>query len=158
MMRYPEPEDIGGMFVQFGGGLGRWGFSSINPILYYGKDPYLAKGMGCRPNSWMVTDTAEKNGHPCPKPINFMLKIVNRVSWKDETILDPFMGSGTTGVACMNLGRKFIGIEIEPKYFDIACKRIREAWISRPRLFEEAKKPEQGILIDGQEGRSYERG
>ena len=44
-----------------------------------------------------------------------------------ETILDPFMGSGTTGVACMNLGRKFIGIEIEPKYFDIACERIENA-------------------------------
>ncbi len=45
----------------------------------------------------------------------------------DGTVLDPFMGSGTTGVACMNLGRKFIGIEIEPKYFDIACERIENA-------------------------------
>lgn len=44
-----------------------------------------------------------------------------------ETILDPFMGSGTTGVACMNLGRSFIGIEREPKYFDIACRRIEDA-------------------------------
>ena len=44
-----------------------------------------------------------------------------------DVILDPFMGSGTTGVACMNLGRKFIGIEIEPKYFDIACRRIEDA-------------------------------
>ena len=43
------------------------------------------------------------------------------------TVLDPFMGSGTTGVACMNLGRKFIGIEIEPRYFDIACERIENA-------------------------------
>ena len=42
-------------------------------------------------------------------------------------ILDPFMGSGTTGVACMNLGRSFIGIEREPKYFDIACRRIEDA-------------------------------
>ena len=45
-----------------------------------------------------------------------------------DTILDPFMGSGTTGVACVKLGRKFIGIEIEPKYFDIACRRIDEAF------------------------------
>ena len=44
-----------------------------------------------------------------------------------KTVLDPFMGSGTTGVACMNLGRKFIGIEKEPKYFDIACRRIEQA-------------------------------
>jgi DNA modification methylase len=51
-----------------------------------------------------------------------------------ETILDPFMGSGTTGVACANLGRKFIGIEIEPKYFDIACERIEAAY-AQMRLF-----------------------
>ena len=51
-----------------------------------------------------------------------------------RTILDPFMGSGTTGVAAMNLGRKFIGIEIEPKYFDIACRRIEDAQ-RQQRLF-----------------------
>jgi DNA modification methylase len=51
-----------------------------------------------------------------------------------QTILDPFMGSGTTGVACANLGRKFIGIEIEPKYFDIACERIAAAY-AQMRLF-----------------------
>ena len=45
-----------------------------------------------------------------------------------QTILDPFMGSGTTGVACARLGRSFIGIEIEPRYFDIACKRIEDAY------------------------------
>ena len=49
-------------------------------------------------------------------------------------ILDPFMGSGTTGVACAKLGRSFIGIEIEPKYFDIACKRIEDAY-RQPDLF-----------------------
>jgi DNA modification methylase len=57
-------------------------------------------------------------------------------SWsnENETILDPFMGSGTTGVACAKLGRKFIGIEIEPKYFDIACDRIEKAY-AQPDLF-----------------------
>ena len=45
----------------------------------------------------------------------------------DSWVLDPFMGSGTTGVACMQLGRRFIGVEIEPKYFDIAVKRITAA-------------------------------
>jgi site-specific DNA-methyltransferase (adenine-specific) len=60
--------------------------------------------------------------------------LVNRASRSGETILDPFMGSGTTGVACANLGRKFIGIEIEPKYFDIACERIRAAQ-AQQRLF-----------------------
>lgn len=49
------------------------------------------------------------------------------------TILDPFMGSGTTGVACVDLGRKFIGIEREPRYFDIACRRISDE-LKRPRF------------------------
>jgi DNA modification methylase len=51
-----------------------------------------------------------------------------------QTVIDPFMGSGTTGVACANLGRKFIGIEIERKYFDIACERIDNAQ-RQQRLF-----------------------
>ena len=60
-------------------------------------------------------------GHPSQKPIRLMRELVKRIN---GPIRDPFMGSGTTGVACMNLGRKFIGIEIEEKYFDIACERI----------------------------------
>jgi DNA modification methylase len=59
---------------------------------------------------------------------------------KAKTFLDPFMGSGTTGVACVKLGRKFVGIEIEPKYFDIACKRISEA-LKQPDFFVEKPKP-----------------
>jgi DNA modification methylase len=57
-----------------------------------------------------------------------------------HTILDPFMGSGTTGVASVKLGRKFIGIEIEPKYFEIACKRIGDA-LKQPDMFIEKPKP-----------------
>ena len=69
--------------------------------------------------------------HPTQKPIALMQWCVEMVP---GTILDPFMGSGTTGVACARLGRKFIGIEIEPKYFEIACRRI-EAAHKEPRLF-----------------------
>jgi site-specific DNA-methyltransferase (adenine-specific) len=58
-----------------------------------------------------------------------------------QMILDPFMGSGTTGVACVQLGRSFTGIEREPKYFDIACRRIEEAY-RQPRLFDEPKPPQ----------------
>jgi DNA modification methylase len=60
--------------------------------------------------------------------------LVNAASLNGDMVLDPFMGSGTTGVACANLGRKFVGIEIEPKYFDIACKRIDAAY-AQGRLF-----------------------
>ena len=63
--------------------------------------------------------------HPTEKPVNLIEQILSNC--EIGVILDPFMGSGTTGVACMNLGRKFIGIEIEPKYFDIACRRIEDA-------------------------------
>lgn len=66
----------------------------------------------------------EGKQHPTQKPEPLMRWCV---AMTEGTVLDPFMGSGTTGVACAKLGRKFIGIEIEPKYFDIACKRISEA-------------------------------
>lgn len=69
--------------------------------------------------------------HPCEKPRGLMEKIVG---WTDGCVLDPFMGSGTTGVAAVRLGRRFLGIEIEPKYFDIACKRIEDAWTGGPLL------------------------
>ena len=63
--------------------------------------------------------------HPTQKPVKVMRFSIDKV--KGQTILDPFMGSGTTGVAAVQMGRKFIGIEREPKYFDIACKRIEDA-------------------------------
>ena len=74
--------------------------------------------------------TANEN-HPTEKPVALMEKFVR---WTRGLVLDPFMGSGTTGVACAQLGRKFIGIEIEPKYFDIACERIDNAYRQK-RMF-----------------------
>ncbi len=65
--------------------------------------------------------------HPTQKPIAVMEWVINQCKKTPQTILDPFMGSGTTGLACMNLNRKFIGIEIDPQYFDIACERIDQA-------------------------------
>lgn len=77
------------------------------------------------------------NGHPAEKPIEGLTWLVEHSTPNasaQTVVLDPFMGSGTTGVACANLGRKFIGIEIEPKYFDIACERIAAAY-AQGRLF-----------------------
>ena len=76
---------------------------------------------------------AERVGHPTQKPIRVMEWCLGFFPLA-ASVLDPFMGSGTTGVACANLGRKFIGIEIEPKYFDIACERIENAY-RQSRLF-----------------------
>lgn len=78
----------------------------------------------------LVTDGA----HPTGKPIAMVSSWVERFTNEGETILDPFMGSGTTGVAAVQMGRKFIGIEREPKYFDIACKRIEQAY-AQPDFF-----------------------
>ena len=65
--------------------------------------------------------------HPTQKPIGILSPLIRYSVPLGGLVLDPFMGSGSTGVACMDLGRKFIGIEIDPKYFDIACKRIKDA-------------------------------
>lgn len=84
--------------------------------------------------------------HPTQKPVPLMRWCIQRV--RGETILDPFMGSGTTGVACVQLGRKFIGIELEPRYFDIACRRISDE-LKRPRLDlgEPVAKPVQEVML-----------
>lgn len=87
----------------------------------------------------------EKTEHPCQISVAQMERIILLSSAKK--ICDPFMGSGTTGVACVNLGRKFIGIEKERKYFDIACERIQNAY-AQPRLFEDAPVvPKQESLL-----------
>ena len=87
-------------------------------------------------------DDGGSRGHPTQKPVALMKWCLGFVP-DAQTILDPFMGSGTTGVACAQLGRKFIGIEIEPRYFDIACRRIERAY-AQGKLFQEpAPKPEQ---------------
>lgn len=78
--------------------------------------------------------------HPTVKPIAVISTLLASCSMLAQTIVDPFMGSGGTGVACANLGRKFIGIEIEEKYFDIACERIEAAYSQR-RLFSEEPTP-----------------
>jgi len=75
--------------------------------------------------------------HPTQKPVDLMEWCINHLPKDTQTILDPFMGSGTTGVACAKMGRKFIGIELDEDYFNIACERIREAY-KQPDLFIEA--------------------
>ena len=76
--------------------------------------------------------------HPTQKPLALMKWCIDQVG-NPETILDPFMGSGTTGVAAIQMGRKFIGIEREPKYFEIACRRIEQAQ-AQGQLFEPSVK------------------
>ena len=87
---------------------------------------------GMRHNVWDIITSGQENfGKKVVHPAQFPERLVNDqiLSWSNEgdTILDPFMGSGTTGVACKNLNRNFIGIELDKKYFEIAKKRIENA-------------------------------
>ncbi len=127
---------IGGVFCSAGAGRHCWGFKTFLPILFYGKAPAL--NLGARGIVLSSNARAEKNGHPCPKPLEWMLWLVELTTQPGETVLDPFMGSGTTGVACARLGRHFIGIERDPNYFAIAERRISEA---RGPLFARAVTP-----------------
>ena len=129
MWMYPQPKHVGAFFYPSATGCNSWGFSCWQPIFYYGKDPY--GGKGSRPDSMQSTERAERNGHPCPKPIGQWMWLLQRASLEGETILDPFMGSGTTGVACVRTGRRFIGIELDAGYFEIAKRRIQAAMEKR---------------------------
>jgi site-specific DNA-methyltransferase (adenine-specific) len=94
-------------------------------------------GVYCHRDVSLQSDSFNKL-HPTQKPLDLMRWCIKRLDAR--TILDPFMGSGTTGVAAVKLGRRFIGIEIEPKYFDIAYRRISEA-LKQPDLFIEKPRP-----------------
>lgn len=90
---------------------------------------------------WSWPKGENRSGHPTGKPLGLYQEFVKDFTDPGEKVIDPFMGSGTTGVACMNLGRKFIGIEIDRKYFDIACERIEQAQ-KQARLFPDKPKRE----------------
>lgn len=134
----PKPDAIGCVYLPSAQGRHCWGFNSLSPIAFYGTAPRL--NHGSRPSAIESTESAESNGHPCPKPLGWMRWLISHASDPGEVIVDPFMGSGTTGVASVKLGRKFIGIEIEPKYFDIARRRVTDA-LSRPDMFFVTPKP-----------------
>lgn len=80
----------------------------------------------------------EKNDHPAPFPIDLPARAIEATN--AEMILDPFMGSGTTGIAALRAGRKFVGIEIEPKYFEMACRRLEDVVRSPALLHEEHRR------------------
>jgi len=122
MFRYPEPDDVGCVFCPSGAGIGKWGFVCYHPILFYGERAQNA----LYPTSMSSFHTAKVDGHPCPKPIEWMIWLLRLSSVESETVLDPFMGSGTTLVAAKQLGRSAIGIEIEERYCRIAVDRLRQ--------------------------------
>jgi site-specific DNA-methyltransferase (adenine-specific) len=120
MRDYPSPDWTGAWVrlasTQRNGRLR--GFNNWEPILFYNVAQLDNDTISC-PN------VHEDTGHPTTKPTPLMMRLIAKMP--AGTILDPFMGSGTTGVAAVQMQRDFIGIEREPAYFDIACRRIEDA-------------------------------
>lgn len=121
---------------------GEVAWTNVNSRLRFFRRPHgLDKGFACK--------DPYANSHPTQKPLPLMIWCISEFLKKQDpqSILDPFMGSGTTGVACAQLGRSFIGIEREPAYFNIACRRIEQAY-KQGQLFEhEPIKQIQGDLL-----------
>jgi site-specific DNA-methyltransferase (adenine-specific) len=100
-------------------------------------------GVYCHRDQTLLGETHQR-AHPTQKPLGLMRWCVEKTN---GTVLDPFMGSGTTGVACAKLGRKFVGIEIDSKYFDIACKRIFDAYRQPDFFIEKPKQEPQEAML-----------
>jgi len=91
-------------------------------------------------------DSDPDKEHPTKKPLPIIERLCRLISEAGQTILDPFMGSGTTGVACAKMGRKFVGIELDEGYFDVACKRVQAVYDSPDLFVEPPKKAIQDSL------------
>lgn len=98
------------------------GFCNWEPIAMWGKGGNRGVDVIRAP----IVPDPDLDGHPCPKPLEWAIGQLKLLPWA-KTVLDPFAGSGTTGVACIQTGRNFIGTEIDPTYADIARRRCREA-------------------------------
>lgn len=123
MWAWPRPDWVMAWFMPGSVNRTRAGkFRHWEPVLVYGEERAAVDSRTFPPVG------AERNGHPCPKPDAIAMWLVESFAAEREIILDPFMGSGTTGVACVRLNRKFIGIEMHEPYFDIACRRIEEEY------------------------------
>lgn len=112
-----------------GGGLGG---NSKRPIvsderIYMIGAPSVWNGANSLTTVWRIPPV-HVEGHVCAFPVEIPTRAIQLASLPGDAVIDPYMGSGTTGVACAQLGRQFIGIEIEPRYFDIACRRIEQAY------------------------------
>lgn len=115
-------------------------------VLEKGKPFYLRKDFGDVQSAAIINHNA--NTHPHEKPVSLIQRLIAHSSHDREMVFDPFMGSGTTGVACAKMGRRFIGIEIDEGYFDMACKRIEAAYKQGDIFTETPKKAVQETFLE----------
>lgn len=129
------------------------GFNAWEPVLIYGRPRKKL-----RQDVWSMSIALqpEADGHPCPKFLPFWQRLLLDVTEGKETVLDPFMGSGTTLIAARNLGLKAIGLEIEEKYCDIAATRLSQSmmdfWTTPESENSTIRTPHQNPLLDNLEG------
>lgn len=123
----------------------RWYMKNLEFTLYLWKG--RARTINNPGSKQLARGGIEKEfGHPTEKPVHLMAEYILNSSQRGETVLDPFMGSGTTGVAAVQSGRKFVGIEIDPKWFDMACERIRSAY-AHPDLYSDHVEGDQLSIL-----------
>ena len=149
VFRYPPADWIGAWTWDTTTACGFWGWSQWQPILLYGEDVWPgtnSKGGPLKSDRIHFSggeakiNHADGGGHTCPKPLAFMEKLIGRFTEFGDSVLDPFMGSGTTLVACQRMGRHGTGIELDEDYWKIACERVHQAW-KQPDLFIADPKP-----------------
>ncbi len=126
---YLPANAIGAMWCPAASTWTSWGQSTFSPILYYGRDPRSGVGQ-CPTGRQVVGGYKPVDGFPCPKPLEFWKWLLHKGSLDGETVLDPFAGSGTTGRAAKDLGRKATLIEREERYCEIAAKRMAQEVLS----------------------------
>lgn len=144
LWNYPKPTWVGCWYREASnshssiGGWNHW-----TPLVIYGHPKFNVDSI--KIHAMVIGNENINIDHPTPKPERLMRWLI--LNSQANTIFDPFMGSGTTGVACVQLGRNFIGCEIDPNYFEIAQKRIETAQM-QPQLFTEKRIEEkQEVMI-----------
>lgn len=133
---YPRPSWTMAWFCPAGVGRGPWGFCCWQPIMCYGKDAKLASGKGSHPDALVHQEGPSSDMHPCAKPMKLWLWLLDRTSDSGNTVYEPFSGSGTTIIACEQLGRKCRAIEISPGYVAVAIQRWADATGGTPELID----------------------
>lgn len=142
-----KPAAIGGIYCAAGCGRNVWGFKSFLPLLLYGMSPTVALGKGATVPTVIASSERVDRGaidHPVPKPLGWMRWVVRLVSLPNELILDPFAGSGTTGLAARLEGRRAILIEREERYCELAASRLA-------RLPQDDERTGQQALFGGEQ-------
>lgn len=125
---YPQPDWIACWHKPAAVSFNRFGgFNAWEPIMLYGKIP---KGKRL-PQDYILINTMNfskgpEKDHPCPKPLELWSRLIDTFSLENEIVFDPFNGSGTTSLACKNLNRKYIGVDLIEKYCQIAKDRLNQ--------------------------------